>query len=176
MDVASWWGTQNWGSVPDWFAAVGTVGALFLGLLILVRERTRTRREAADSFVTWWVVSTTQSEQLDGRVVERYVLVAHAYNAGSGPVPVAFVYSKPKIGDYVHDWFQNTPHMKEIAPQEKLQRTIPFSHEPDLKRIFVRFTDSRGQHWTRGLWDNRYYSMRQAERKMRSNRPPKLEV
>lgn len=37
----------DWGSVPAWFAAVGTVGALFVGL-ILLRNEMRDRRRTAE--------------------------------------------------------------------------------------------------------------------------------
>jgi hypothetical protein len=42
----------QWGSVPDWFAAIGTVGALFLGLAILWRDRRKDERVEAKEFIS----------------------------------------------------------------------------------------------------------------------------
>lgn len=45
--VADIWESQNWASVPDWFAAIGTVGALVATLLLFASDRKRRRREQA---------------------------------------------------------------------------------------------------------------------------------
>lgn len=42
----------EWGSVPDWFGAVGTVGALLLGLVILARDKRKDQRAEADEFIS----------------------------------------------------------------------------------------------------------------------------
>jgi hypothetical protein len=60
----------QWGSVPDWFGAVGTVGALLLGLSILSRDKRKAERAEADEFIC--------------RLDARHTDVPHAAPAWSG--------------------------------------------------------------------------------------------
>ncbi|NJP31063.1 hypothetical protein [Micromonospora thermarum] len=71
----------NWGSVPDWFAGLGTVGTLLFGVLSLRREiRTRRREDRAARARQARLVSTT------ARIEGSGVLRVRVANDSDGPV------------------------------------------------------------------------------------------
>ncbi|WBB67495.1 hypothetical protein [Micromonospora sp. WMMD812] len=97
----------DWGSVPDWFGGLGTVGTLLFGVLSLRRELRARRREdrAALARQARLVSTTTRTEgggvlrvrvanDSDGPIFDLAATpVAHAGEPGPGgrPVPVTTV-------------------------------------------------------------------------------------
>lgn len=64
---ADWWNswaqyrgydTWEWGNTADWLAAIGTVGALLLGLVILRRDLNKENRTQARRVSTRYKVET----------------------------------------------------------------------------------------------------------------------
>lgn len=66
-DWAKTWGYSQWewGSAADWFAALGTIGALFAALWVLRTERTRSQRENAELVIIRAEVTSGRKEGED---------------------------------------------------------------------------------------------------------------
>lgn len=152
-----WWDNLAWGTVPDWFAAVGTVGALFLGLALLTSDQRRKTRESADAFITWHLVEVVTHDDRP----TNWTLHVHGYNGGSSPIPFAIVVSPESLPNHMIEFFKDGDGgITEINPGEKVLKSVPFREEPMLSHVFVTFTDGRGQRWYRHLTQNRYIGKR----------------
>ena len=161
--IGSWWAEQTWGSVPDWFAAVGTVGALFLGLIILTNERKRNRRADADSFATWWVASYEGSSVPGSETSGE--LIVYALNSGSLPIQGASLLGiDPDSYEPLHELMKETggEEMETIDPGERIKYVLTFDRAPDVNKFYVRFADGRGHLWHRQLKGNKYVSRKKA--------------
>lgn len=155
-----------WGLVANWFAAVGTVGALFATIAIVIADRRRARRAAADAFVTWHSVSFV--DHPDGRT--DWTLVIHGFNGGSLPIPYAIVQSAEKSPQYMFEFLsEEDGKIRAIQPGDTYTVEVPMESEPDMSTVFVVFGDARGQKWNRHLVNNTYF--REANFKMMMNRP-----
>ena len=80
----------DWGSVPDWVAAVGTVGTLVVALAIIALDRRKEERAHADNLVTW-IHPPFFGGSTSCPLYAKPHLHLHAYNAGSRPVMRAWV-------------------------------------------------------------------------------------
>lgn len=150
------WAELDWGSVPDWLAAVGTVGAFAATLVILALDRRRARRAPAAGLVLW----TTRRFQMRGNSEKRWVTV-HAYNTSSGPVPVANVVSNISGDDNINEVLSADERgFKEIAPGAKVEVDIEVIHYIDDSKLFVLFVDHRGGQWVKRVSDGRLFSPR----------------
>jgi len=154
------WGSIQWGTVPDWFAAVGTVGAFAATLVILSLDRRRSRRAPADGLVLW----TTRTFQTTARGDKQSITV-HAYNTSAGPVPTANVVSKVDGNDYVNEVLSaDAGGFKEIAPGSKTEVNIDVVHYIDDSNLFVFFVDHHGRQWVKRVSDGRLFRPKQGRK------------
>jgi len=146
-----------WGSVADWFAAIGTVGTLILALLLLVRDRLRERQKAADSFVTWrsreYYMRAAGSDEKDT------VHVINTYNAGDAPIAQAYAqYLNPDNQRW--EAFMLGGGHKGIPPLASfVNRTEQIASSQD-PLMYVVFRDRYGQRWVRDLENGNYLGPR----------------
>jgi len=146
-----------WTLIAEWFAAVGTVGALFLGIGLYIREKRDRRHAAADAFVTWHHLMFIDS----GNKPVTWTLTIHAFNGGSTPIPFAIVVAPEGTPTHLHEFLTARDNkMNAIHPGETVEKSISFSEEPYLGAVFVRFSDSKGRRWIRHLVQNSYISER----------------
>ncbi|TFC63727.1 hypothetical protein E3O62_02550 [Cryobacterium sp. TMT2-15-1] len=167
---------MDFGSVADWLAAVGTVGTLLLGLIILDHDHQRQRRQEADQVLTWFEgghrVFTgsifdrewTRQRFLKRRshnfseVVSKRVL--HIHNTGPNPIRMLYVYRQdPREGwvavAVIHrNYFAGRGHDQQAAIW------LPTYAMPTR----IGFIDSRGQKWVRDVGTGKYLSKRQTKR------------
>lgn len=152
-----WWETVDWGSAPDWLAAVGTVGTLGAALWQLRRDRQRIaeleRREAERevehkarqrrALVHGVVVKLGPLEYRDtdawGRPTgsERYAL-ATVYNQSAAPVHGVSVLDK----DLVHVEYGGT-----VLAGDKYTVAVPESRLLLPTFITASFEDTEGNQW-----------------------------
>lgn len=148
--LSAWWGSQDWGTVPDWFAAVGTVGALFVALGIVLNDRRTRRREAAEAINgTWYANATSEADFFE--------LKATIYNAGSKPAHavavrtyVAGLYDRSldladndgHEGDYEH-----MPPGATLRFSTRIKGSLA-DHKND---VLLTFVDGNGRAWVRDL-------------------------
>ena len=132
---------MNWGSVPDWGAAVGTVGALWVSYRLLRRESVERLQGDARRVAAWLGVKHVGASQ---RVVEIRVL-----NSGETPVYDCYV----TVGRIA-----NTPEesarisVGTVPPNVSIskQRTEDqFVGLPETWWVNVDFKDSSGRTWLR---------------------------
>lgn len=136
---------MSWGSVPDWVAAVGTVGALLVALFLLKREiddrRARQRKNDMKpaTQVFGWVVAKDDSWGLK------------VQNNGDEPVFDLVFYATPPVG------------LGQPTTRQVLFGTVPpkivldgeYHEHPDEREdllfgfpsVEIEFTDGRGRHW-----------------------------
>lgn len=144
-------GLIDWGSVPEWLAAIGTVGAVIVALVIAFRDsrqRARAERSAQADNITAW-----QSVVGRGTFNER----AHINLSNSSSLPIydiALSYGAP-YGEGAR--FQ-TGASKQIfllrLPPGKCQvRELPKVPKLDKPQyelgISISFRDSYGRFWRR---------------------------
>lgn len=135
----------DWGSVPEWFAAIGTVGALFVALVLLRNELADRRRAAevadrrpADGIFAW------AEPRTDAGGWQTFIL-----NRSDEPIYDAVVYFTPLTDPA-------------IPTQESVWGTIPpggpkpgdrYGDRPGdlfgIPPVEIEFTDGRGRHWRR---------------------------
>lgn len=88
--------TMNWGSVAEWVGAVGTIGALLLGIGLFARERAILRRKSVDELVTW----LTWREVPDRELGVRLETTVHISNRGSRAVHAPLLFYPDQRGGY----------------------------------------------------------------------------
>jgi len=135
----------DWGSMPAWFAAVGTVGALFVALILLrneMRDRKRTaeiadQKPANGIFV--WVEPRT-----DAGGWQTFV-----HNQSDEPVYDAVVYFTPLTDPPMPtvDSVWGTIPPREVRPGDLYgDRPADIFGIPPVE---IEFSDGRGRHWRR---------------------------
>jgi hypothetical protein len=146
------WTVVELGSVADWVAAVGTVGALLATIFIVFDNERRARRSQADGISVW---STQRvSSSAPGRSLR--FLDVYIYNGSSHPLPTATVYSRVPGRDYIEEILSSSAaKIEPIQPGASLLKEIPVLHYVDVDRVFVFFTSRDGQRWARRLSDSR---------------------
>lgn len=143
----------NWGDIPTWLSAVGTVGALFVALKLLnedLKDRREIRKKALENdarkvscwyeqskkYATVWVQNMSEEPV--------YNLVA---NIGSADADLnAFPDLDNKHMGIVFGILG--PSQKQDYKVED-ERYFSGSHFPDIAQIAVEFTDSKDSHWRR---------------------------
>jgi hypothetical protein len=158
---ANWVASLEWGSVAEWFAAVGTVGALYFSLVLFVAERRRIRRAPADAFTTWSI------RRMGGKTRPRLKgLTLYAHNSGVTPIAVAIVSSPHgEPGQFTQMINRVEGTLMPIAPGESITRELKFGKEPpDPNRVLIHITDGGGRQWWRRLETGRYMHPWRAQR------------
>lgn len=161
--AASWWETINWGSVPDWFAAVGTVGALLATVAIIAREKREQRRASADSLVSWVLTTAQQGE--DGQT--EFGHAVHLHNVGSQPIPQVMIIRKIGASQKIEMQRLSVVGLSPGQSVSSRVKTSPSTSEPIL---WLRIQDASGKPWIRDLQTNQYISRRQLRRLSRKHR------
>lgn len=153
----------EWGNAPDWVGAIGTAGALILGMVVLRRDglarREETRRLAAQDEDR----RREQASNVSGLVVEERAdraegpgpivsLKAIAHNASSRPIykVVGLVYdvlTKEAVRSvgFIDVLPGNHSSDKDILDLIPLTGGLDTNHF----ELLLTFTDSNGVRWTR---------------------------
>lgn len=136
----------NWGSVPDWLAAIGTIGAVIVALFFAGRDgrerSNRERRRQAEGLTTWRrfdrlgnITSVVMINNSTGTLFDIAVSVGVARGAGE-----AF-----RTGN------ENNVFLTGLPPGEYEINPPPQDDESMHKTlgVSVTFRDSRGVYWRR---------------------------
>lgn len=145
--VADWWGTVDWGTAPDWFAAVGTVGTLAAALWQLKRERDRARaaeaRERRARVLGVVVERGTDGEgdvvAASGAKVRLPMARATIHNGSDAPIHRVFWHSP---SGWVA-WYGGTVRAGERKEAEGLLHLFP----PHYIGAEITFRDVDGHGW-----------------------------
>lgn len=137
----------EWGTIPDWIAAVGTAGALFVGLLLLGRQMSAfesseqdRRAKHAYNVGAWW-------EPVTGGQVARFFL----RNANPTPVYDCLILLRAKSKPLGVAILSISIPVVKPNDQVSEDRDASEVHPDDLRgaRVELGFTDSDGRHWLR---------------------------
>jgi hypothetical protein len=154
------WASVAWGTVPDWLAAVGTVGAFAATIVILGIDRRQSKRAPAQAIVLWTTrrfVSTSTGDH-------RFVTV-HAYNMSTGPVPVANIVSTTASLEDINEVVTADERgFKELAPGAKTEVEIEVTNSVDDSELLMFFVDYLGGHWVKRVSDGRLMSARRGRK------------
>jgi hypothetical protein len=134
------------GTVADWIAAVGTVGALIVALSLLWREQ-RDRRTAQARLVSTWVSEVAVADSSE------HPLSVIVQNRSNEPVYAVTIFQfDPVIHHDVGQPGELIFHVEVLPPDTRLPATdsVPtrMGHLPTLT---LYFTDSAGHRWKRHL-------------------------
>jgi hypothetical protein len=131
----------DWGSVPEWVAAVGTVGTLVYATVLLGKQRQRLQQEVdrhdreQASLVSAWV-KLEHGGQLSVRL----------RNANDVPIYQCYLELLDPDGGVLDQRFEES-----VPPGE--HDLSPYDHElqfdPDLVSVKLDFFDPEGRHWVR---------------------------
>lgn len=176
-EAAGWLQSVDWGSAPDWFAAVGTVGAFAATIAIIQSERMRRTRAQADAFVTYtslkWgprypikdlsVRKMKKIEKEEGSLYH-WILTLYVHNTSGQPIVRSALRSDPRSGIdfHTHQVLESSEDKGlAIAPGESLSREVRFESNPMGKKFYLFFTDSDGKSWVREVTSGSYISRRE---------------
>lgn len=150
-----------WGTVPDWFAAVGTVGAFAIGLWLLrgeisageqrdreVEARAEDRRREQASLVALWASGDLVLEPQRAPNNRTYTSMT-VHNASSLPITDVFaVVNRPGIQTSPQDG-----HRSVLGPGEIIVSSLASDCQPPyavpMEALEVRFVDAAGRRWVR---------------------------
>lgn len=147
------------GSWADWFAAVGTVGALAVTAIIYAQDRRRARRALADDLNAW-------TESARSRETGWHVIL-HLENVGDRTIPDIYIRSHPHARKQSQGLLSNTDEFG-LRPGARDSITLLYGSSPPMlrggkgastlvdDRLFLFFSDSRGTRWVRDVRRNRY--------------------
>ncbi|QCU77255.1 hypothetical protein E7744_02750 [Citricoccus sp. SGAir0253] len=166
-------GAWDWGTVPEWFAAVGTVGAVGAALIanrINARERAdaaRERREAAEDRNRFRRIQEEEAaerrQELARQVSFTFTAVALRDEFGEptnevgldlkivnhGPSPISHV--QIFFGEVTY-YARPLDDLRTIPPNgEVTWGTRNQDHFRDRPRLKLYFRDARGTHWITDL-------------------------
>lgn len=147
----------NWGDVPSWVAAIGTVGALFAALLQIRNERLERKKievqEQAAEVSTW--ISNELSSEMTNVIIQNTstnpiydVVLTIVIASGSGPRTGEEVAALPEQREL------SVPSLRRassIIPPGRYVTEIPadwggMNRKPGAE---IAFTDKSGNHWVR---------------------------
>lgn len=136
----------DWGSVPDWFAAIGTVGALVVALLLLGKELKDRRRAAAlaDLQPASQVFAWAKPEKA------RKGWATYVLNGSNEPIYDVIVRFTPRID---RSGAQTVERLWGTVAPGRPEKGDWYPNDPrevfGFPRVEIEFTDGRGRHWVR---------------------------
>jgi hypothetical protein len=150
--------TINLGSLPDWFAAAGTVGAFWVTYLLLRKEQKarreleEDRRQAQARLVSAW--ATTPEERRDPTTGDlRWVTSVVSRNGSDEPVYDVNVAMADPNGPHAADPLGGGPEMlfiwTHVLPPQYTTTEALWAYKGPSGPIGIEFRDASGRHWKR---------------------------
>lgn len=147
---AKTWGYSHWewGSAADWFAALGTIGALFAALWVIRADRTRSQRQNAELVI---IRADAAAGRKEADCVTRTV-ETRIHNAGGIAIPQVTVFVRSG-GVVTH------VDAADLMPGESEKR-ISQIIGADYPRFWAEIIDPRGKRLYKRLPSNDYVSVK----------------
>ncbi|MDW4572623.1 hypothetical protein R8Z57_07515 [Microbacterium sp. M3] len=142
---------MDWGSVAEWVAAIGTVGALLLGIGLFARERAIGRRKSVDDLVTW----LSWREVPDREQGVRLETTVHICNRGSRAVYAPLLFYPDARGGYGSEIVSADGRPTMLAPGVETQHVVQGVPRNTIAR-YVMMTSDEGRVWIRKVDEHRY--------------------
>lgn len=168
----NWWQDQDWGTVPDWFAAVGTTGALLISAQVLRGEVANRRRAEANQFsivARWMEADLPEEPHEPGEGSPPYIGFT-GRNSGSKPILTAHVDLLLRDGSVRGVAAFGNVSTEVLAPGEDVDWGNYFPFDPEVGELFLSFIDGNGRSWRRSLTTYDYVSDRRWRRLTRASK------
>ncbi|TQJ31472.1 hypothetical protein [Microbacterium sp. SLBN-146] len=139
---------MEWGSLADWFAAIGTVGALFATLSLFVHsQRSEARRVGQELSLTAEGLYDEDAFSLEKRII--FKMRFRVYNSGSAPIHDARILA-------YEDGKTLSAHAlsvggEPIEPQRSFVFIWPVESTLVMDRMYIHHTDRTGREWVRNV-------------------------
>ncbi|MCX5278300.1 hypothetical protein [Streptomyces virginiae] len=155
----------DWGSVPTWFSAIGTTGALFATVGIIVRDHRKTERTDAALIACWF-------DKPDVEYADRTVRTGSLRVRNTADRPVFAV--NVIVGPFQHGYEWRL--IAQVLPSEQEKDLdVPFCRWGDgrgfspaaLGPVVVIFRDADNTEWIRELDSGRLYRRYRRRRPLR---------
>ena len=155
--VAQFFGYDEWlwGTAADWFAAVGTVGALFAALYVLLQERRGKERELARAITAWHVEQMEMSTEDD--VADTASINVTVHNASAQPavgIEATVLWDDGAVSHLSPTAASkyDAPFVPEVLPGDSAEFRLDQRGEiRGVEMVHVRFVDGNGVPWVRNL-------------------------
>jgi hypothetical protein len=167
MGIGALFTSPDWGTLPDWLAAVGTIWAMLVALRLARRDGKRLeseRTEAAADRALFRKQQAAEAEALRRRLAAKVTLVVETYrdggvkhhgwkvhNGGDEPISMVSVVRRAIAAD---DSTPNpTPFIAKTWPSIEAggsrSEVAPIYDEHYMAQGELQFTDGTGQRWQR---------------------------
>ncbi len=143
---------MNWGTIPDWVAAVSTGGALILALVLFAKDRAARNRQSIDDLITWQTMIDVVDPTSGGTTTQ---IVVHARNVGNRPVRAPLLLFPDSRGGYATQIISNDGMPSMIPPGEEC-RTVVTGRPRNREARYVRLRASDGRVWFRHVDEHHY--------------------
>lgn len=140
-----------WGSVAEWVGAIGTIGALLLGITLFARDRAKARRAGVDALITW----LTWNEVADREKGVRVETIVHVCNSGTRPIYAPLLFYPDRRGGYGSEIVSDDGRPAMLPPGTEMSRVIQGSPRNTIARN-VLMTGQDGRQWIRKVDEHRY--------------------
>ena len=137
--------------MAEWVAAIGTVGALLLGIGLFACERAISRRKSVDDLVTWlsWRLVTDREQGV------RLETTVHICNRGSRAVYAPLLFYPDARGGYGSEIVSAGGQPAMLAPGVETQHVVQGVPRNTIAR-YVTTTSDEGRVWIRKVDEHRY--------------------
>lgn len=139
------------GSVAEWVGAIGTIGALLLGIGLFTRDRAIARRANVDALITW--LSWDEVADRDGGV--RVETIVHVCNSGTRPIYAPLLFYPDERGGYGSEIISDDGQPAMLPPGTEMSRVIQGIPRSTIARN-VLVTGENGRLWIRKVDEHRY--------------------
>lgn len=143
---------MNWGTIPDWVAAISTGGALILALILFAKDRAARGRQSIDDLITWQTAIDV-FDPTSGRTTSQ--IIAHARNVGTRPVRAPLLLFPDTRGGYATQIISNDGRPNMIPPGEEC-RTVVTGRPRNQEARYVRLRATDGRVWFRHVDEHHY--------------------
>lgn len=142
---------MEWGGVAEWVGAVGTIGALLLGISLFARDRAFARRAGVDALNTW----LSWEDVTDGDEGFRRLTVVHVCNSGTRPVYAPLLFYPDRRGGYGSEIISDDGRPAMLPPGAEMSRVIQGMPRNTIARSVLLRSDD-GRLWIRKVDEHRY--------------------
>ena len=165
----AWMATPEAGNLAEWVGAVGTTGALLLGLHLLRRDREANLAAQPDQVSVWrsWQLRPSQDDPRTEEVFAQLHIANHSRGLLILPRVYTWIASDREVGQEFA--------LKDLAPDSAEVIEIPVV-DPRVKLCSVlSFKDRRGKTWFKDMYTQKVIHGRKVRRRIEAIKRAKLQ-
>lgn len=139
------------GNLAEWVGAIGTAGALLLGVVLFARERALSRRAPVDGVNIWlsWREVAGSDEGI------RLETTVHVRNSGTRPIYAPLLFYPDKRGAFGSELISDDGRPAMLPPGAEMRRVVQGAPRNTIARN-VLIVGEGGRSWIRKVDGRRY--------------------